>query len=134
MKYQRAQPCGWTCRAVCVCGTVMVGHVQAAGWRDSYGSGGIDCEEEVEEEQGTRGRVSIPYAYMLRQTKATINGQSVSVVCGQKTSALVQDSNMQPFAHFLFASNLERVTVCLLTKRCKRVHCFRTSTETQFVI
>ena len=38
---------------------VMVGHVQAAGWRDSYGSGGIDCEEEVEEEQGTRGRASI---------------------------------------------------------------------------
>ena len=37
---------------------VMVGHVQAAGWRESYGSGGIDCEE-VEEEQGTRGRVSI---------------------------------------------------------------------------
>ena len=29
---------------------VMVRHVQAAGWRDSYGSGGIDCEEEVEEE------------------------------------------------------------------------------------
>ncbi len=57
---------------------VMVGHVQAAGWRDSYGSGGIDCEE-VEEEQGTRGRVSICSLRIYAATNTNNNKWIVSL-------------------------------------------------------